>query len=210
MIAFLLVLNFFTASQAVFLEQSWASVGQSQLLFILTVIALVCVVASDLKVGRKGKPLEETGRSFSLTFIFGASWLFIVLALANPALSFIEQLLMTIYFTKAAAIEELVFRYALPRLLFVEGYNYWISQIISNGLFSLAHFFVWEYSLTSALIGLAFGFAEMLAFSYGRSFMGIVWGHALHNLALAGANWWFLALATGALITVAYIKDWRK
>lgn len=210
MLAFLLVLNFFTASQAVFLEQSWASVGQSQLLFILTMIAFVCVVASDLKMGKRGPVIEETGKAVSLTFLFGAGWVFIAIAFLNPPLDLFENLLMIIYFVKAAAIEELVFRYALPRLLWIEGFNYWISQIISNGLFSMAHFFVWEYSIVTALIGFAFGFATMFAFALGKSFMGIVWGHALHNLALAGANGFWLVVATGIILGIAVLRKWNK
>lgn len=210
MIAFLLILNFFTASQAIFLEKSWASVGQSQLLFILTVIALACVVAADLKTGKRGPKVEETGRSVFLTFLFGASWLFIFIAWFNPSLDWTENLLMAIYFTKAAAIEELVFRYSLPRLLFLEGYNYWVSQTVSNALFSLSHFFVWEYSLVTAIIGFIFGFANVIAFSLGKSFMGIVWGHSLHNMALAGANGWFLLLGTGVIMGIAFLKGWLR
>jgi hypothetical protein len=75
-----------------------------------------------------------------------------------------------------------------------------VAQLLSNGMFSFAHFFVWEFNILASIVGFLFGLAQMIAFTYGQSFMAVVWGHTLYNLALIGCSWWFMALATVVII----------
>lgn len=204
LLVFLFFLTFLSQSQAVFADKDWSSAGANTLHVILLTIATVCVVGVDIKTRRAQPKLEESAGSFAKTLVIGAGWFFIFMALMNPPKDLLEQVFMGVYFWKGACIEEVTFRYGLPRLLNVEGYGYWVSQLISNALFSWCHFFVWAFNLATAIIGFAFGLATMIAFAYGRSFMGIVWGHTLYNLCLAGANANFLIMIT-AIAVIAMV-----
>jgi hypothetical protein len=207
LLAFLLFINFLSQSQAVFSEQDWSAVAANNLHFILIVVAFISIVAVDLKYRGRGEMLKENAPNFGKTLLFGAGWFFIFVALSNVAIDLSQQVLMLIYFGKGAAIEEITFRYALPRLFNMSGYGFWISQIISNMMFAFAHYFVWSFTISSAIIGMLFGLAQVLAFAYGRSFLGIVWGHTLYNLALAGANAWFMVAITVMIIVTFYVRD---
>jgi len=207
LLAFLLFLNFLSSSQSIFSDQDWSAMAANNLHFILIVVAFICVVAVDLKRRGGGEQMNETSVSFLKTLIFGASWFFVFVALQNTAIDLTQQGLMLIYFGKGAAIEEITFRYALPRLFNMNGYGFWVSQIISNMMFAFAHYFVWSFTISAAIIGMLFGLAQVLAFAYGRSFLGIVWGHTLYNLALAGANAWFMVAITVMIVVTFYVRD---
>jgi hypothetical protein len=205
----LLYLTFLSSSQALFYEQEWTSAIQTTLHLILIIMAGFAIAFSELMSRRKGKQVEENAPNFVKTLIFGGSWFFVFVALINPGLDIITMILMFVYFWRGACIEELTFRYSIPRLFNIAGYGYWISQIISNLMFSFAHFFVWEFSLVHGILGMLFGFLQSIAFAYGKSFMGIVWSHCLYNLALIGVPAWFLILVTVVAIMVYYVRSLR-
>lgn len=210
LLVFLIILNFFTSSQWLFQEADWSTVAANNLHLILLVCTLACLVAVDIKNRRRQPEIQEDAKSFIKTFIFGGAWLLILISFYSIPLDIFTQLQMALYFWKGAAIEELLFRYALPRLLNFSGYGYWIAQLVSNGLFSVAHYFVWDFNIVTMIMGMMFGFGCMIAFAFGRSFMGIVWSHMIYNLVLIGANAWFLLTITGIVIAIYIVRDYLR
>ena len=189
------------------MDADWTTVAANNLHTILLLCTLACLIAVDMKRGLRQPEVKEDSKAFLKTFLFGGTWFLILVAFASTPLDIITQILMTIYFFKGSAVEELLFRYALPRLLVFHKYGVWLSLIIANLLFSLSHYFVWNFNLATMLLGMIFGFANVIAFAFGRSFMGIVFSHMIYNLVLVGANWWYLILITIVVVILAFVRE---
>lgn len=194
LIPFLLMITMLYLGQAALSDPGFVSLYAVQTHIILLGVATFTYLASEIKLGRQGIT-KESSWGFLLAQAIGISPVYIFLAWSTP-LDPYQDAMMIMYYLTGAAVEELVFRYSLPRYLYSAGYTDFGAHLISNCFFSVLHWFVWNMSPSAFVLGAGFGFANAIAMQLTGSFSGVVWAHALHNLWLGGASGISMAIGT--------------
>jgi hypothetical protein len=202
-----LFIEVFYLGAGVLAQESFVSIFAVTIHLIFTIVCFVALFATR-NVG--SGQIEENAGSFGKGFIVSLTPLFIILAWNVPFMDPVTFGLMALYFMNGAFIEELTFRYALPRLLWSYGYGYWRSLITSNFAFSIVHWFAWEMSPSTLLIGIGYGMANGLALSVGASFISVSVSHGIYNMSLMGVPGLYLLLLAGVIWLLVAIRSWKR
>lgn len=112
------------------------------------------------------------------------------------------------------AVEEGVFRVALPRLLLARGLNPLSVLLLANWIFGLFHWRAYQGNLPALLVAVFAGMLQSLALFMSRSAIGIMLSHALWNIHAAGLLGGFLLYLAWGLLLIGglyylKLKKWK-
>lgn len=130
----------------------------------------------------------------------------IFFAILNSPQTWELNLQIIVFFVWAACIENLLFFFVMPKLLFIYGVSARRSWIVSLILWLTQHAFVWQLYIGNIILGFLFGIFQAVVFELTGSFLSICWGHGTYNAALNGANWGWLGIATMVINLLFVIK----
>ncbi len=166
------------------------------------------VKVPELEPTPVGRLLPQVG----IGFLFGLGGLWVLLLLVPVLLSGLARLwwippTLALNPTQAiwlqlgvGIVEEGIFRVALPRLMATRQ-SWGASILLSNWIFGLFHWQAYQGNLTAVIVAVGVGLLQSIAYFMSRNPLGVMLGHAIWNLAVAGLlSGFFLYLAWALFI----------
>lgn len=165
-------------------------------------------------------PLQILIPQIGIGFLFGLGGLWVLLFFLPVLLQWLAQLWWVppmLGFLPAQAVwyhlgvgivEEGVFRVALPRLLATKQ-GLGTSILLSNWIFGLFHWVAYQGNLAAVLVAIGVGLLQSIAYFLSRNPLGVMLGHAVWNLYVAGllvGFFWYFAWALFIVGLGYYLK----